>query len=129
VLWSAGVAAEVTVFFLSGDEPPLRCLDADPLRSRRLRLPLAAVSDALGLSGFFLLQCLHAFSFAFVHTGVQRRIVASVQATQESSAQGAYFFYNGMFMALMTIASGYLYAFARLASYYVMALSPSSVSA
>jgi PPP family 3-phenylpropionic acid transporter len=47
--------------------------------------------------------------------------VASVQETQESSAQGAYFFYNGMFMALMTIASGYIYAILGLASYYVMA--------
>jgi PPP family 3-phenylpropionic acid transporter len=53
---------------------------------------------------------------------VQRRIVASVQATQESSAQGAYFFYNGMFLGLMTLASGYLYAWLGLASYYVMAL-------
>jgi PPP family 3-phenylpropionic acid transporter len=46
-----------------------------------------------------------------------------VQATQESSAQGAYFFYNGMFMGLMTIASGYIYAAFGMASYYVMALT------
>jgi PPP family 3-phenylpropionic acid transporter len=75
-----------------------------------------------GFWGFFLLQCMHSCTYAFVHTGVQTRIVASVQETQESSAQGAYFFYNGMFMGLMTIASGYIYAWLGLASYYVMAL-------
>ncbi len=37
-----------------------------------------------------------------------------------SSAQGAYFFYNGMFLGLMTLASGYLYAWLGLSSYYVM---------
>ncbi len=49
-------------------------------------------------------------------------IVATVQETQESSAQGAYFFYNGMFMGLMTLASGYIYTWLGLASFYVMAL-------
>ncbi|MGO7163622.1 MFS transporter, partial [Rhizobium johnstonii] len=41
---------------------------------------------------------------------------------QESSAQGAYFFYVGMAMALMTLASGYLYASLGVVSYYVMAV-------
>ncbi|OCJ09538.1 3-phenylpropionic acid transporter [Rhizobium sp. AC44/96] len=122
VLWSAGVAAEVTVFFLSRrlsrrfDAWTLIRFGAGVCICRWILFPLH-----WGFVGFFLLQCLHAFSFAFVHTGVQRRIVASVQETQESSAQGAYFFYNGMFMALMTIASGYIYAILGLASYYVMA--------
>jgi PPP family 3-phenylpropionic acid transporter len=123
LLWSAGVAAEVTVFFLS-----------KRLSRRFSAWTLIRIGCAVcicrwilfpmhwGFGGFFLLQCFHAFTYAFVHTGVQRRIVASVQETQESSAQGAYFFYNGMFMGLMTIASGYIYAFLGLASFYVMAL-------
>lgn len=122
LLWSAGVAAEVTVFFLS--RRLNRRFDAWTL----IRFG-AAVSVCRwvlfpvhwGFAGFFLLQCLHSFTYAFVHTGVQRRIVASVQETQESSAQGAYFFYNGMCMGLMTIAAGYIYAALGLASYYVMA--------
>ncbi|KQV81672.1 MFS transporter [Rhizobium sp. Root1220] len=123
VLWSAGVAAEVSVFFLSKrlnrwfSPWTLIRLGAAACVCRWLLFPMH-----WGFAGFFLLQCFHAFTYAFVHTGVQRRIVETVQATQESSAQGAYFFYNGMFLGLMTIASGYLYAVLGLASYYVMAL-------
>jgi PPP family 3-phenylpropionic acid transporter len=124
LLWSAGVAAEVTVFFQSKrlsrhfDAWTLIRVGAAVCVCRWLLFPME-----WGFVGFFLLQCLHAFSYAFVHTGVQRRIIASVQATQESSAQGAYFFYNGMFMGLMTIASGYIYAALGMASYYIMALT------
>ncbi|MDM9644167.1 MFS transporter [Rhizobium sp. S163] len=124
LLWSAGVAAEVTVFFQSKrlsrrfDAWTLIRVGAAVCVCRWLLFPMQ-----WGFVGFFLLQCLHAFSYAFVHTGVQRRILASVQATQESSAQGAYFFYNGMFMGLMTIASGYIYAALGMASYYIMALA------
>jgi PPP family 3-phenylpropionic acid transporter len=124
LLWSAGVAAEVTVFFQSKrlsrrfDAWTLIRVGAAVCVCRWLLFPMQ-----WGFAGFFLLQCLHAFSYAFVHTGVQRRIIASVQATQESSAQGAYFFYNGMFMGLMTIASGYIYAALGMASYYIMALT------
>ena len=122
ILWSAGVASEVMVFFISKH-----------LNRRFNAWTLIRIGCAMcicrwvlfpmhwSFGGFFFLQCFHSCTYAFVHTGV-RRIVASVQATQESSAQGAYFFYNGMFMGLMTLASGYLYAWLGLASYYVMAL-------
>jgi PPP family 3-phenylpropionic acid transporter len=45
-----------------------------------------------------------------------------VQETQESSAQGAYFINNRMFIGLMTIAYGNVKAMLGLAIYYVMAL-------
>jgi PPP family 3-phenylpropionic acid transporter len=123
LLWSAGVASEVTVFFLS--KRLNRRFDAWTLIRfgcaisvcRWILFPMNT-----GFAGFFLLQCFHGFTYAFVHTGVQRRIVATVQETQESSAQGAYFFYVGMAMALMTLASGYLYAWLGVVSYYVMAV-------
>ena len=35
-----------------------------------------------GLAGYLLLQCLHALTYACVHTGIQRRIVATVQETR-----------------------------------------------
>ncbi|MBX4954519.1 MFS transporter [Rhizobium lentis] len=123
ILWSAGVASEVTVFFLS--KRLSRRFNAWTLIRfgcavsvcRWILFPMNA-----NFAGFLLLQCFHGFTYAFVHTGVQRRIVATVQETRESSAQGAYFFYVGMAMALMTLASGYLYAWLGIASYYVMAL-------
>ncbi|MFS8048935.1 MFS transporter [Rhizobium sp. BR 314] len=122
VLWSIGVAAEVLVFFLS--KTLNRRFSAWTLiffgaTVCVLRWVLFPVN--FGFLGYFLLQCLHSCTFACVHTGIQRRIVASVQETQESSAQGAYYFYNGMFLGLMTLASGYLYAWLDLYSYYVMA--------
>jgi PPP family 3-phenylpropionic acid transporter len=123
VLWSAGVAAEVMVFFLSKrlnrrfSAWTLIRFGAAMCVCRWILFPMH-----WGFLGFLLLQCFHSCTYAFVHTGVQRRIVASVHERQEASAQGAYFFYNGMLMALMTIASGYIYAWLGLASYYVMAL-------
>jgi len=122
ILWSIGVAAEVMVFFLSKmlsrrfSAWTLILFGSVVCVGRWLLFPIN-----LGFAGYFVLQCLHAFTFACVHTGIQRRIVASVQETQEASAQGAYFFYNGMCLGLMTLASGYLYAWFGLASYYVMA--------
>jgi PPP family 3-phenylpropionic acid transporter len=73
-----------------------------------------------GFIGYFVLQCLHSCTYACVHTGIQRRILASVQETQEASAQGLYFFYNGMCLGIMTFIAGYLYAWFGLGSYYVM---------
>ncbi|MGO4436132.1 MFS transporter [Rhizobium sp. RAF56] len=122
VLWVVGVASEVMVFFLSRR-----------LSRRFSAWTLIRIGSAVSVCrwllfpttfsffGFFVLQCLHSFTYAFVHTGIQRRIVATVQEAQESSAQGVYFFYNGMFLGLMTLASGYLYGQLGPASYYVMA--------
>jgi PPP family 3-phenylpropionic acid transporter len=122
ILWSAGVASEVLVFFVS--KHLSRRFNAWTLI--RFGCAMCICRWILfpmhwDFAGFFFLQCFHSCTYAFVHTGVQRRIVASVQATQESSAQGAYFFYNGMFLGLMTLASGYLYAWRGLARYNVMA--------
>jgi len=122
LLWSAGVASEVTVFFLS------RRLNRRFNAWTLIRFGCAVsicrwvfFPMETSFIGFFMLQCLHGFTYAFVHTGVQRRIVATVQETQEASAQGAYFFYIGMASGLMTIASGYIYSALGLDSFYVMA--------
>lgn len=122
ILWVAGVASEVMVFFLSKrlnryfSAWTLIRIGSTVCICRWLLFPTTT-----SFLGFFLLQSLHSFSYAFVHTGIQRRIVASVEEVQEASAQGAYFFYNGMFLGLMTIAAGYIYAQLGVASYYVMA--------
>ncbi|MDL2405646.1 MFS transporter [Rhizobium calliandrae] len=122
VLWSIGVTAEVMVFFMSRmlnrrfSAWTLIFFGSSMCVLRWILFPIN-----LGFIGYFVLQCFHACTYACVHTGIQRRIVASVQETQEASAQGAYFFYNGMFLGLMTLASGYLYAWLGLSSYYIMA--------
>jgi PPP family 3-phenylpropionic acid transporter len=122
ILWSAGVFSEVLVFFLSRrlsrrfSAWTLIRFGATMCVCRWILFPMD-----IGFIGYFVLQCFHSFTYAFVHTGIQRRIVATVQETQEASAQGAYYFYNGMCLGLMTVASGYLYAWLGLGSYYVMA--------
>jgi MFS transporter, PPP family, 3-phenylpropionic acid transporter len=122
ILWSAGVMSEVMVFFLSKRLSrrftawTLIRFGAAMCVCRWILFPLN-----LGFAGFLVLQCFHAFTYAFVHTGMQRRIVAAVQESQEASAQGMYFFYNGMCLGLMTFVAGYIYARLGVASYYVMA--------
>ncbi|MDE1993308.1 MAG: MFS transporter, partial [Rhizobiaceae bacterium] len=121
VLWSIGVTSEVMVFFLS--RRLSRRFSAWTLiffgsAMSILRWILFPIN--FGFIGYFALQCFHSCTYACVHTGIQRRIVASVQETQEASAQGAYYFYNGMCLGLMTFASGYLYAWFGLSSYYIM---------
>jgi len=123
ILWSAGVTSEVTVFFLSRrlarrfSAWTLMRFGAAMCVCRWILFPIN-----LGFLGYFVLQCFHSFTYACVHTGVQRRIVATVQETQEASAQGVYFFYNGMCLGIATIASGYIYAWLGMSGYYLMAL-------
>ena len=123
MLWSAGVLAEVIAFFFSrqlsrtfGAWTMIRFGCAVAV-CRWILFPMG-----LGYGGYFLLQCLHAFTYAFCHIGIQRRIVETVQEDQEASAQGAYFFYNGLFLALATFASGYIYTRIGLSGFYVMSL-------
>jgi PPP family 3-phenylpropionic acid transporter len=123
ILWSVGVTSEVTVFFLSKrlsrrfSAWTLMRFGAAMCVCRWILFPMN-----LGFLGYFVLQCFHSFTYACVHTGVQRRIVATVQETQEASAQGVYFFYNGMCLGIATIASGYIYAWLGTSGYYLMAL-------
>ncbi|MFD1326526.1 MFS transporter [Mycoplana ramosa] len=121
VLFSVGVAAEVLFFIVSAR-----------LR-RRISLWTMIVLGCsvsvfrwivfpqdLGFAGYFALQCLHAFTFAAIHVGVQGRIVERVAEEKEASAQGLYFFYNGIFMALTTFLSGYLFAWYGIDGFYAM---------
>lgn len=123
ILWSVGVTSEVTVFFLSKklgrrfSAWTLMRFGAAVCVCRWILFPIN-----LGFFGYLVLQCLHSCTYACVHTGVQRRILATVQEAQEASAQGVYFFYNGMCLGIATIASGYIYAWLGTSGYYLMAL-------
>ncbi len=72
--------------------------------------------------GYLALQATHAFTFAFVHIGIQHRLVEAVREDQEASMQGAYVFYNGVFLALSTVLSGVLYRQFGLTSYVAMSV-------
>ena len=123
ILWSAGVMAEVIAFYSArqlnrsfGAWTMIR-FGATVAVCRWLLFPLD-----MGYVGYLTLQCLHAFTFAFCHIGIQRRIVDAVREDQEASAQGAYYFYNSIFMAAATLGSGYIYSGLGLHAYYVMSL-------
>ncbi|SMC80859.1 MFS transporter [Rhizobium sp. RU36D] len=122
VLWSGGVVAEVLVFAVSG-----RLLKRlGPWTMVRFGCAVAVCRWLLfplplGLTGYLLLQFTHAFTFAFVHLGIQQRIVEAVGEAHEASAQGNYFFYNGAFMALCTLACGPLYRHFGQSGYLFMA--------
>ncbi|WP_105382516.1 MFS transporter [Neorhizobium alkalisoli] len=123
VLWSAAVISEILVFFAGGwiaRRVPWWTLMRVGCAVAALRWTLFPLP--LGFWGYFALQCTHAFTFAFVHIGLQNRLVESVQEDQESSMQGAYVFYNGTFLALSTLLSGMIYREFGLASYNVMSL-------
>ncbi len=110
MLWSAGVVAEILVFlssrWIARRVSPWTLMYGGCLVAvlRWLLFPLP-----LDFWGTLLLQLSHAFTFAFVHLGLQHRLVESVREDQESSVQGAYVFYGGGLLGLSTLASGWLY--------------------
>ncbi len=123
ILWSISVICEIVVFFISGWL--VRRVSSWTLM--RVGCAVALIRWTLfpldfGVWGFAALQALHAFTFAFIHIGMQNRLVDSVREDQESSVQGAYVFYNGVFLALSTLLSGVLYHQFGAASYVAMAL-------
>ncbi len=123
ILWSAGVAAEVLMFFFAR-----RIIRRFSVWAMIFSGCLLAVARwlifpmELGFSGYFILQCFHAFTFAIMHTGMQHKLVERVSEEQEASAQGLYFFYTGMFTAIFTFLSGYFYAWFGVAGFYSMSV-------
>lgn len=121
VLWSAGVFAEVLIFVYSRwlvQSVSLWALIFAGLGIAILRWII--FPELTSFAAFFALQCLHAFTFATAHIGVQNMMVRRVMAEQEASAQGLYFFFNGLFMAIATLLSGYAYEYFGLHGFYVM---------
>ena len=57
-----------------------------------------------------------------MHTGMQNRLVDQVPEELEASAQGLYFFYTGIFIAIFTFVSGYLYAWYGVKGFYSMSV-------
>lgn len=123
VLWSAGVVAEIVFFFLSG----MIARRVSPITLIAFGSVVAVLRwvlfvQPLGFVAATLLQCSHACSFAFLHFGIQQKIVESVHESQESTVQGTYFFYSGVFLAASTLLAGLIYRQLGQNGYYLMAL-------
>lgn len=123
ILWSVGVLAEVILFAFAlwlrrrFNLWSMLIFGCSVAVGRWLLFPLD-----MPFSGYFALQCLHAFTFGILHVGVQSKLVERVAEEQEAAAQGLYFFYTGIFMALATFVSGYAFNRYGVDGFYLMSL-------
>jgi PPP family 3-phenylpropionic acid transporter len=123
VLWSESVAAEVVVFL--GIGPPLvkRLGPAGAIALAAgagvLRwVVMALTADMMALA---LVQPLHGLTFAALHLGCMRLIAAIVPQRLAATAQALYALGAGATTALLTLASGRLYASLGAQGFFVMA--------
>ena len=123
-LWSESVAAEVVVFFLIG--PPLltRLRPAGVLAVAAAAgvvrwVAMAASTSVIALA---LVQPLHGLTFAALHLACMRVITAIVPERLAATAQAMYALGAGATTALLTLASGWLFATLGAQGFLVMAL-------
>ena len=124
LLWSESVAAEVVVFFFLG---PLLLDRFGPAAAAALAAlagmlrwtVMALSSDVVALA---LVQPLHGFTFALLHLACMRIIGAIVPPHLAATAQAIYALGAGATTALLTLASGSLYAHLGASGFLVMAL-------
>jgi MFS transporter, PPP family, 3-phenylpropionic acid transporter len=113
LLWSLAVAAEVVVFFVVGPRIVERLGPA-------LTIAIAAIAGAarwsisaltLDLAAIMLIQPLHGVTFGLLHLACMRLLANSVPAELAATGQAIYGTVGvGGASALLTIASGWLYA-------------------
>jgi PPP family 3-phenylpropionic acid transporter len=73
------------------------------------------------MTGFVIMQLMHAFSFGFLLVGTQQLIARTVPEARTGAAQGLAYFANSLGLALVTLVSGPLYAALGAGTYFVMA--------
>jgi MFS transporter, PPP family, 3-phenylpropionic acid transporter len=124
VLWSESVAAEVIVFFLIG--PPLvkRLSPAGVMALAAIAgvlrwVAMALTTDVVALA---MVQPLHGLTFAALHLACMRLIAAIVPPHLAATAQATYALGAAATTALLTLASGRLYARLGAEGFLVMAL-------
>ena len=123
VLWSESVVAEVAMFFVVG-----------PLLLERLTpggaMALAAAAGVVrwvvlayttSLAALALVQPLHGFTFALLHLACMRSIASTVPAHLAATAQAVYAVGATAATALLTVASGTIYARVGARGFLVMA--------
>ncbi|MBZ9794553.1 MFS transporter [Mesorhizobium sp. ES1-4] len=114
LLWAWGVVSEVCMFVffnrLFASVSVVRVMLIAGIGSivRWIAFPLVWPLG-LGVGGFFAVQSLHAVSVAMVLIGLQKMIAETVPEERTGAAQGIAYFFNGFFMAAVTLASGPLY--------------------
>jgi len=126
-LWSFSVMAEVVLFALSG--LLFRRLSTDKVLILSGLLCIArwglfpfAWKLGLGVPGFFFLQALHAFSYSAGFLATQRMLAERVPEERIGAAQGVSYFASNMLLAVLTLASGPLYAAFGVVSFIPMAV-------
>jgi MFS transporter, PPP family, 3-phenylpropionic acid transporter len=124
LLWSEAVAAEVLVFFVVGPAVLARLTPAGALAVAALAgmLRWAVMAQTTDVIALALVQPLHGITFALLHLACMRLIVRTVPAHLAGTAQAIYGTLGiGAATALLTLASGVLYAAAGARGFWVMA--------
>jgi MFS transporter, PPP family, 3-phenylpropionic acid transporter len=124
VLWSESVAAEVLVFFLVG--PPLlkRMGPAGVIAVAASAgvVRWAVMASSTSVTALALVQPLHGLTFAALHLACMRLIATNVPQQLAATAQAMYALGAGITTALLTLASGWLYANVGAQAFLAMAL-------
>jgi PPP family 3-phenylpropionic acid transporter len=124
LLWSEAVAAEVLVFFLAGPALVKRLTPAGALALAALAgmLRWAVMAQTTDVVALALAQPLHGITFALLHLACMRLIARHVPEGLEGTAQAVYATVGiGGATALLTVASGGLYARLDAQGFWVMA--------
>ncbi|WP_181707453.1 MFS transporter [Chthonobacter rhizosphaerae] len=108
--WAVGVVAEILMFLVASRIPasvPTTALIAAAGVASAIRWSLFTVD--IGVAGTFLLQGMHAFTFAIGHYGMMRFILERVPEERAGSAQSAYVILIGIFMAAGSVIAGQMW--------------------
>jgi PPP family 3-phenylpropionic acid transporter len=124
VFWSESVAAEVVIFFLIGPRLVKRLSPAGVMALAAIAgvlrwVGMALTTDVMALA---VVQPLHGLTFAALHLACLRLIAAMVPQHLTATAQAMYALGAGATTALLTLASGRLYATLGAEGFLVMAL-------
>jgi MFS transporter, PPP family, 3-phenylpropionic acid transporter len=123
-LWSESVAAEVVVFFLVG--PPLlkRLGPAGviALAAAAGVVRWVVMASSTSVIALALVEPLHGLTFAALHLACMRLIASIVPQPLAATAQAMYALAAGTTTAVLTLASGWLYATIGGRAFLVMAL-------
>ena len=125
VLWSLSVAAEVFVFFVAGPRllrllTPAGAIALAALAAAGRWLVAAFTAD---LAALIMTQPLHGITFALLHLACMRLLAVIVPAHLAATAQALYGTVGvGAATALLTLASGWLYAGLGPAAFAIMSV-------
>jgi MFS transporter, PPP family, 3-phenylpropionic acid transporter len=124
VLWSESVAAEVVVFFLVGPAlvQRLGAAGAVALAATAGVLRWVVMAWATNVIALALVQPLHGLTFAVLHLACMRLLATIIPPHLAATAQAMYALGAGATTALLTLASGRLYASLGPHGFLVMAL-------